>query len=105
MTLNTIQDPNLDNQPPKIRLCIGPDAVDYLDFVKQGWLSENGEYRPSKETIEARQIKLLPVTKNDEKGKWFSIDNEDYEAKSIQITLLPKVIQMFCKGNDYSVAG
>lgn len=104
LTSNTIRDPHLE-QPPKLRLNIGPDEVDYFDFVKQGWLSENGERRPLKETIEARQIKLVPMNSQDEKGKWFSIDNEDYEAKSIKITLLPKMIQMFCKGDDVTIVG
>lgn len=73
--------------------------------MAQGWRTERGKPRDFKETIEARQVKLVPINKDNQKGKWFSIDNEDYEAKSVQITLLPKVINMFCKRNDVPAVG
>lgn len=30
---------------PKLTLFLGPEKVDYLDFVKEGWKSEKGEMR------------------------------------------------------------
>lgn len=105
LTTNAIQNPNPESGPPKLRLYLGPNSIDYFDFVAQGWRSEQGKERDFKETIEARQVKLVPINKDIQKGKWFSIDNEDYEAKSVQITLLPKVINMFCKRNDAPVMG
>lgn len=103
LTTNTIQDQNLKDKPPKLQLKVGPDSLNYLDFVAEGWRSEQGTSREVKETIEARQVQLLPLNSKDEKEKWFSIDNEEYEAKSVRITLLPKMIQMFCKKDNVHV--
>lgn len=79
---------------PKLEIQIGPNKLDYIDFVRNGWMSENGKNREVKEVIEARTIEMNPL-----KGKesWFSIDNEYYEAKPIKITLLPEAVNMFCK--------
>lgn len=99
LTSNTIQDPNPDGNPPKLHIHLGPDKVDYMDFVAQGWRSAQGKDREWKETIEAREVKLIPRNRDEHRGKWFSIDSENFEAKSVKITLLPKMIQMFCKSN------
>ncbi|ERL95569.1 acylglycerol kinase, mitochondrial [Dendroctonus ponderosae] len=80
---------------PKLNLRIGPQNVDYMDFVKQGWKSELGESREVKEAIEARTIEINPKKGSEE--AWFSIDNENYEVKPIRVTLLPKVLNMFCQ--------
>ncbi|KAF2896942.1 hypothetical protein ILUMI_09236 [Ignelater luminosus] len=91
---------------PKLQLNLGPDSIDYLDFVKQGWESENGKSRNMTEVIEAKQIEIKPtVISSDENEKWFSIDKEDFEVKPVRITLLPKAVQMFCKkSNSVNVA-
>lgn len=82
---------------PKLHVNLGPDYVGYFEFVRQGWKSQISEERQIKERHQARQVKLVPANVDDERRKWFSIDNEDYEAKSVQITLFPNVIRMFCK--------
>lgn len=94
MTSNAIPKVSSSRDIPKLEIQIGPNKVDYIDFIKNGWMSENGEKREVKETIEARTIEVSP-----KKGKesWFSIDNEYYEVKPIKVTLLPEAINMFCK--------
>lgn len=88
--------------PPKLKLQLGPEKVDYLNFVQQGWDSEKGRQREVKEVIEARQIEIKPsVTSQEENEVWFSIDREDYEVKPVRITLVPKIIKMFCKKPDH----
>lgn len=75
--------------------------MDYLDFVRQGWRTEQGQEREIKNTIEARQIEIHPSEISDEKKEsWFSIDKEDFEVKPVRVTLLPKFINMFCKKSD-----
>ncbi|XP_076274247.1 acylglycerol kinase-like protein Mulk isoform X1 [Rhynchophorus ferrugineus] len=81
---------------PKINLFIGPPDVDYIEFVKQGWNYERNGSREIKENIEARTIEIDPKNING-KQAWFSIDNEAYEAKPIKVTLLPKLLKMYCK--------
>ncbi|CAH0561464.1 unnamed protein product [Brassicogethes aeneus] len=82
---------------PKLEIKIGPENPEYIDFVRQGWLYEKGETKEVKEVIEAKTIQINPeVVSKEEKEYWFSIDNENYEVKPIKITLLPKVINMFC---------
>ncbi|XP_050298150.1 acylglycerol kinase, mitochondrial [Anthonomus grandis grandis] len=98
-TSNVIPSRIQDSETPKLNLFIGPDSVDYLEFVKQGWKSEKGENREVKESIEARTIEINPEKKTD-KVLWFSIDNEDYEVKPIRVTLLPKILKIYVKSEN-----
>ncbi|XP_044744894.1 acylglycerol kinase, mitochondrial [Coccinella septempunctata] len=83
---------------PKLHLSIGPKSISYLDFVKQGWSSEKGNQRKFEENLDARSMVIEPQeTWSEEKGLWFSIDNDEFEVKPIKITLVPKFIPMFCK--------
>ncbi|KAJ8937290.1 hypothetical protein NQ318_020340 [Aromia moschata] len=95
LTSNSIPSSLNSRDIPKLQIQIGPDRIDYLDFVRNGWKSENGETRDVKEVIEARTVEVKPEIK--QKEAWFSIDNENYEVKPVRITLLPKAINMFCK--------
>ncbi|KAJ8911340.1 hypothetical protein NQ315_014184 [Exocentrus adspersus] len=79
---------------PKLEVRIGPEELSYIDFVKNGWMSEQGKSRDVKEVYEARTIEIKPEQKTQ---SWFSIDNEYYEAKPIKVTLLPEAVNMFCK--------
>mgnify|MGYP005985931231 CR=1 FL=1 len=83
-----------NQEAPKLLVNIGPESVDYFGFVRDGWRSENGESRNVKEVIVARSVEIQPKAgKNEE---WLSIDNENYELKPIKVTLLPKLIKVFC---------
>ncbi|XP_057672143.1 acylglycerol kinase, mitochondrial [Diorhabda carinulata] len=85
----------------KLIVEIGPDNVEYLDFVKNGIKLEKGEKRDIKEIIEAKIIKISP--EDELQNAWFSIDNEHYEVKPVQITLLPRIINMFCKQENINI--
>lgn len=86
------------NQLPQLRLNLGPNSVDYFNFVTQGWQSENGLNRITCEVIEAKEIEIKPFLKAEqEKEHWFSIDKEEFEVKPVKVTLLPKAIKMYCK--------
>ncbi|KAH0811429.1 hypothetical protein GEV33_011362 [Tenebrio molitor] len=96
----TLSIPNLNSnkETPKLVANIGPKTVDYFDFVKEGWKSENGRMRDVEEVIEARSIEIQPkVTNKSDSEGWFSIDNENYELKPIKVTVLPKLIKVFCR--------
>ena len=41
--------------------------------------------------------KETEIVKEPEIEKWYSIDNDSYEVKSIRATLLPDAIKMFCQ--------
>lgn len=62
------------------------------------------------ENILARQFEMIPETpeqnvavesekvdeeKNSSVERWYSIDNDNYEVKSIRVTLLPETIKVF----------
>lgn len=79
---------------PKITIEIGPKNVKYIEYVKNGFKIEKGEKEEIEEVLEARIIKLNPENVID--TTWFSIDSEEYEVKPIKITLLPKLIKVFC---------
>ncbi|XP_066137593.1 acylglycerol kinase, mitochondrial [Euwallacea fornicatus] len=80
----------------KLNIFIGPEKIEYFNFIRQGWKTERGECREFKEAIEARTLEIQPQIKP-EKESWFSIDNEEYEVKPVKITLLPKLLKMYCK--------
>lgn len=97
LTRNSVHT-NSDGNLPKLQLNLGPSSVDYFDFVSQGWLSVKGNTRSTSKTIEARQIQLKPVElTNNEKEMYFSIDKEHFEVKPVKITLLPDIINLYCK--------
>lgn len=92
------------NDQPKLQLQLGPDNVKYIDFVTQGWRGLNGGERVVRETIEARQLEIKPLEKevpsdkNDkEEEQWFSIDKEAFEVRPVRVTILPKILKIFCK--------
>ncbi|KAG5893360.1 hypothetical protein JTB14_000125 [Gonioctena quinquepunctata] len=101
-TLNIIPDSSKSNDIPKLVMEIGPDKVEYLEFLKNGFRLEKGEKRDVKESIEAKTVDINPEVR-EEKEAWFSIDNEEYEVKPVKITLLPKIISIFCRKESINV--
>lgn len=97
MQILTANTKNKKDSVPKLHVNVGPESVGYFNFVREGWKFQRGGEKQTRERLQARQVKLIPLNVDDEKRKWFSIDSEDYEAKSVQITLFPNVIRMFCK--------
>ncbi|XP_048507133.1 acylglycerol kinase, mitochondrial isoform X2 [Athalia rosae] len=91
-------EPNSPEAAPMIHLHLGPANISYLDFVKEGWRRANGNKKSVERTIDAKEIELRPHESviKEEQTKMFSIDNEDFEVKSIRVKLLPKSVTMFC---------
>lgn len=85
---------NVQKSTPKIIVEIGPENVSYFDFIRNGIKLEKGTKDDIQEIVEARVIKLNPQQLKED--YWFSIDNEEYEVKPINITLLPKLLNVFC---------
>ena len=88
----------------------GPEQVSSLEFIGEGWRRVGNKPKGLPcERIAAQQLTLEPVveettspesqpTETDTKKgkeKWFSIDNDNYEVKPIQVTLLPEAIRVF----------
>ncbi|KAB0796513.1 hypothetical protein PPYR_10574 [Photinus pyralis] len=68
---------------PQLKLNLGPNSVDYFDFVSEGWRSEHGHDRNVKETILAKEIEIKP-DELEHTDRWFSIDNEEFELKPVK---------------------
>lgn len=86
----------INSSQSELQLNIGPDSTKYVEFVKDGFRTVNGERRNFQDVIRAREIQLVPRNLNS-KQIWFSIDREHYEAKPVKITILPRVLNVFCK--------
>lgn len=79
---------------PALSIGIGKHKYKYTEFVTEGWdrVSNNS----IKDAILARSVMVNPQ----EHFGVIDIDREEYEAKPIKVTLLPKVIKLFCKHYD-----
>ncbi|XP_044732309.1 acylglycerol kinase, mitochondrial [Chrysoperla carnea] len=88
-TTNTMDESNVD--VPQLCINVGPDKIDYIDFVKQG-VSQQPQII---DKVAARQVQLKPGIPESEEE--LSIDNESFELKPITVTLLPKAIKVFTK--------
>ncbi|CAG9858565.1 unnamed protein product [Phyllotreta striolata] len=97
-TLNSA--PETATSPAKLLMRIGPDSVAYLDFVRNGFRLEKGENSDVTEVIEAKTVDIRP--ENAKQSAWFSIDSEDFEVRPVKVTLLPRIIRVFCKKESAS---
>nr|CAH7735397.1 unnamed protein product [Callosobruchus chinensis] len=93
-TTNILPNAKEEKDISKIIVEIGPEHVDYFDFIKNGIRKEKGEKMELQEIIEAKMLEINPESN---KNAMFSIDNESYEVKPIKVTLLPKTLKMFCR--------
>lgn len=82
---------------PHIRVAVGPPSVSFTGFVSEGWRREYGKVPRTEHVLQAREVEIRPVLKNNLENTehWISIDNEDYEVKPIYATLLPKKVHVF----------
>ncbi|XP_062914070.1 acylglycerol kinase, mitochondrial isoform X1 [Mobula hypostoma] len=95
-TLNKHAD--LKRTEDAMNICIEPDTISKRQFVTTGSqkLTDPHSCPEGSHTLRASVCKLhLP------KGTegFFSIDNEDYEAVSVDIKLLPRKLKFFCDSN------
>ncbi|KAJ0175837.1 hypothetical protein K1T71_008996 [Dendrolimus kikuchii] len=77
---------------PALGIVLGKNKYSYTEFVSEGWrrLKQDVNAR----AIHARTVELHP--KETEKEVTIEIDKEDFELKPVKITLLPKVVKLFC---------
>ncbi|CAH0702204.1 unnamed protein product [Spodoptera exigua] len=90
--------PNLQNTQltPALSIGIGKNNYNYTDFVSEGW--DRVRDKSIKNAILARSVMLFP--KEHFGSTIIDIDREEYDAKPIKITLLPKVVKLFCSSNE-----
>lgn len=90
-----IRTQNIDHtsQLPALTIVLGKNNYTYKDFVTEGWnrIKNLHKYEP----IYARTVELMP--RENEKEVTIEIDKEEFEVKPVKITVLPKVIKLFCK--------
>ncbi|KAG6460209.1 hypothetical protein O3G_MSEX011842 [Manduca sexta] len=81
---------------PALSIILGRNTYSYTEFVSEGWnrLSKS----PNTEPIYARTIELLP--KDAEREVTIEIDKEEFDMKPVKITLLPKIVKLFCNASD-----
>ncbi|XP_008558541.1 acylglycerol kinase, mitochondrial [Microplitis demolitor] len=92
---------NLNNSqsgPPAVKLQVGPEYINYFEFVTEGWRRIKGENKVIKNTFEAKEIEFLPDSSEDsnKKENYFSIDNEEFELRPMKIKLIPNAVKIFC---------
>lgn len=92
-----IVSPNVQNnvQVPALSIAIGKNGqtYSYPEFVSEGWKRVKSDQITN--SILARTVELIP--QSTEKEAIIEIDKEEFEAKPVKITLLPKVVKLFCK--------
>ncbi|KAK7582479.1 hypothetical protein V9T40_013924 [Parthenolecanium corni] len=98
--VNTVElnvSPAIVNETPALRVNIGPEKINYIDFVKEGWRRNEANISPDQcvEIINAQTLFLNPKEENDKKESWLSIDNEEYEFKKLRIELLQNILPVF----------
>lgn len=81
------------NQPSALCIALGKPQYSYTDFVAEGWKRIKNEENET-EPIYVRTVELLP--EKTEKDVNIEIDKEEFEVKPMKITILPKVIKLFC---------
>lgn len=89
-----IQTANIEpsNQPPSLNIALGKNTYSYGEFVSEGW--QRLKSKNSSESIYARTVELIP--QGNETEVTIEIDKEEFEVKPVRITVLPKVIKLFC---------
>lgn len=80
------------NQMPSLSIALGKNRYSYGEFVSEGW--NRLKKRNTSEPIYARTVELIPQTNGTEVT--IEIDKEEFEVKPVKITILPKVIKLFC---------
>lgn len=91
-----IRTPNVEKMTPvpSLHIMLGKNGYSYIDFVKDGCKLLKGDDKIL-DVIPARTVELYP--KESEKELTIEIDQEEFDVKPVKITLLPKVVKIFCK--------
>ncbi|XP_013187149.1 acylglycerol kinase, mitochondrial [Amyelois transitella] len=81
------------NGMPVLNVMLGKNGYTYTEFVAEGW-NRLKNMRKNTFVIPARTVELLPL--ESEKEVMIEIDREEFEVKPVKVTLLPKIIKLFC---------
>ncbi|XP_066599322.1 acylglycerol kinase, mitochondrial [Prorops nasuta] len=88
---------NSEMDKPALQVQLGPEKIDYLNFVSEGWRRIRGEKKLVGQTLEVNDLELhFETNDNMDKTKMFSIDSEEYDLMPLKIQLLPQSVQIFC---------
>ncbi|XP_063536702.1 acylglycerol kinase, mitochondrial isoform X2 [Cydia strobilella] len=80
-------------EKPSLKIILGKSSYSYAEFVSEGW--DRLKNKPEdKEVISARTVELLPQDPG--KEVTIEIDKEEFELKPVKVTILPKVVKLFC---------
>lgn len=85
---------NKSSPVPALSILLGKSHYSYVQFVSDGWSKLKGQ-NISSEPIHVRSVEFLP--KKSDKEVLIEIDKEEFEVKPVKITLLPKVVRLFCQ--------
>ncbi|CAK1600608.1 unnamed protein product [Parnassius mnemosyne] len=78
---------------PSLSIVIGKNKYSYSEFITEGWRRLKGLDENTKR-IEARTVEFLPNESGPEVV--IGIDREEFDVKPVKITLLPKIVKLFC---------
>lgn len=78
---------------PALNVMLGKNGYTYTEFVAEGW-SRIKKVRNNTFVIPVRTVELLPLENENE--VMIEIDREEFEVKPVKVTLLPKIIKLFC---------
>lgn len=90
-----IQPYSVQNHLPALGIVLGRSTYSYTDFVSEGWSRVKKKESYLDDVISARTVELIPNKPTNE--VMIEIDKEEFEVKPVRITLLPKVVKLFCK--------
>ncbi|XP_045447779.1 acylglycerol kinase, mitochondrial [Melitaea cinxia] len=82
------------NGIPALSVGLGKNKYNYTEFVSEGWRRLRGE-SDVPEVVKARTIEFRPLESKPDVV--IAIDQEEFDVKPVKVTLLPKMIKMFCK--------
>lgn len=87
-----------NNSMPKLTIRYNHQELDGFNFITKSWQRVQTKVFDAERKFDARTIKLIPdaaVISDDDKERYFSIDNESFEVKPIQVTIVPRAIQLY----------
>ncbi|XP_061729702.1 acylglycerol kinase, mitochondrial [Cydia pomonella] len=80
-------------EKPSLKIILGKSSYSYTQFVSEGW--DRLKNKPEvKEVISARTVELIPQDSG--KEVTIEIDKEEFELKPVKVTILPKIVKLFC---------
>lgn len=97
-----IETVNPTHDKPKLNVVLGKNSYSYTEFVSEGW-NRLKNVQGNSNVISVRTVELVP--KESEKEVTIEIDREEFEAKPVKVTILPKIVKLFCRPQAVQVNG